>query len=278
MLFMRINSSVTSISFDLTEKDTNDLRYSTNHFDSSGAYDNRISNLGLFDNIHSNSSQGEIELSFVNSPIVDLSTTEKLNNRSFTPSIFNFRGSQSNNFNIYMRTVFRELCFVNYWKLIDNGKLPRKSEMASFLLHVLDVSRDDSTIRDWDIIIKHIEHLSLFDRFFVTLVSWLKAIAPVLSMNLLAIFAVRREKQIVYLLLAYIEIHETTQEKISLFFKDTGYHSHVANVIDESSNCVDFAKTALSKLNSEAVQLIKLEQYRWALLKNRKKSIQDMEK
>lgn len=73
----------------------------------------------------------------------------------------------------YVRTVFLEIVRVSYWKHIEEGKLPRLSHSAQFLLFSIDVGLDDVTsenaLNDWTCIEKDLDSTPLYIKVLVFL-------------------------------------------------------------------------------------------------------------
>jgi hypothetical protein len=112
-----------------------------------------------------------------------------------------------------------EIVRVRYWHHIEEGRLPRESFSAKFLLYSVDVGMDTGSIAagDWQIIEEEIDHAPFLLRFLNMVEdncpSWLSRRA---SLGVGKIEA-SRETQMVYILTSFIEAHQHAQRKIHSF-------------------------------------------------------------
>lgn len=146
----------------------------------------------------------------------------------------------------HVRTVFLEIVRVQYWKLIESGKLPRNCSSAFFLLYTVDVGIDEAKdlkdtgkkksqlereaemdyyeeknpdgLADWKCIQEDIDHVPLGTNFL----QWCENILPPgcggdFAGNLIEYRKSLKDTRAVYILTAFIEAHEHAQKKIHSF-------------------------------------------------------------
>lgn len=215
----------------------------------------------------------------------------------------------------YVRTVFLELCRVQYWKMIQSNKLPRASHSSKFLLYSIDVGLDDTQdlvdgLRDWHCICAHLDHVSPHIRILAFIEGMLprNACSGSVFASWLAFFVTRREKRAVYILTAFIEAHEIAQRKITAFLgggmergasfgenpaaEDPAANSNPYNpgasghgqtpeeakVIQESQRCVQRAKAVLSLFSEETVVAVRSKQRRYMILTKQVELVKGMVK
>lgn len=190
----------------------------------------------------------------------------------------------------YIRTIFLEIVRVKYWHYIHDGKLPRLSFSAQFLLYSIDVGLDNAHksielynencfSEDWVCIENEIQSnekyilatLAFFDKMFLSRLThfrywfgWVKA---------------RKEKRIVYMLTSFIEAHEHAQKKIHDFVgqsEDEMLIPEEINVISESKAAVKRARFILGSMNNDQVKGIVNKQAMRNILAKQTQFVGDM--
>ncbi len=126
----------------------------------------------------------------------------------------------------YVRTVFLEMVRVRYWHDIESGKLPRLSFSAQFLLYSVDVALDqvysDSGTGpgeiDYEVIWVNFTKRSWLEIILDSIkVEWLPTKLAMAQKYLTGFIAARKEKRLVYMLMSFINAHESAQKKIHSF-------------------------------------------------------------
>lgn len=146
----------------------------------------------------------------------------------------------------YVRTVFLEIVRVEYWKRIEDGRLPRQAYATQTLLYSIDNALDrvhKNQFRDWKWL-KYEMQVSLPVAYFAYFVQ--KFFSPTSRLHtLLDIIESRDEEFRVYLLSNFIECHEAAQKKIFRFMGE-----------EEGEDDAAFRTPETSRALAESQQLV----------------------
>lgn len=162
-----------------------------------------------------------------------LSVTQA-NERSFSKR--NSQSSLMNDLLAYVRTVFLEIVRVEYWKRIEDGRLPRQAYATQTLLYSIDNALDrvhKTRLRDWKWL-KFEMQTSLPVAYFAYFVQ--KYCSPTSKFHtILDVIESRDEEFRVYVLSNFIECHEAAQKKIFRFMGEEEGENDIAFRTPETS-------------------------------------------
>ena len=157
-------------------------------------------------------SQGRTVSSLLAAGLSLLNQNTRTNSQGRNYSRTNSKGAHASNIHIdllvYLRAVFLEIVRVRYWHHIEEGKLPRLSYSAQYLLYSIDVALDEphSALCDWSTLYEGMESSQ---KYLLDILIFLDTWSP----NCITKFkywygwvAARREKRIVYILTSFIEV------------------------------------------------------------------------
>eukprot|EP00604_Paraphysomonas_vestita_P003127 CAMPEP_0174820740 /NCGR_PEP_ID=MMETSP1107-20130205/4763_1 /TAXON_ID=36770 /ORGANISM="Paraphysomonas vestita, Strain GFlagA" /LENGTH=295 /DNA_ID=CAMNT_0016036655 /DNA_START=1539 /DNA_END=2429 /DNA_ORIENTATION=+ len=184
----------------------------------------------------------------------------------------------------YVRTVFLEIVRVEYWKRIEDGRLPRQAYATQTLLYSIDNALDrveKTRLRDWKWL-KYEMQTSLFVAYFAYFVQ--KFSAPTSRLHtLLDIIESKDEEFRVYVLSNFIECHEAAQKKIFRFMGEDEGENDVAFrtpetsiVLAESQHAVTEAITMLSSTDRSVITNIMSRQAGRCLLAHQIEYVNEM--
>lgn len=168
----------------------------------------------------------------------------------------------------YVRTVFLEIVRVEYWKRIEDGRLPRQAYATQTLLYSIDNALDrvhKQRLRDWKWL-KYEMQASLPVAYFALFVQ--KYASPNSYFHTwLDMLESRDEEFRVYVLSNFIEAHQSAQKKIFRFMGEEEGENDVAFrtpessiVLTESENSVTEAVAMLTAIDRSVISNIKSRQ------------------
>jgi NhaP-type Na+/H+ or K+/H+ antiporter len=150
----------------------------------------------------------------------------------------------------YVRTVFLEIVRVEYWKRIEDGRLPRQAYATQTLLYSIDNALDrvhKTRLRDWKWLNYEMQ-TSLPVAYFAYFVQ--KYCSPTSRLHTwLDIVESRNEEFRVYVLSNFIESHEAAQKKIFRFMGEEDGENDVAYRTPETSMVLNESQHAVSPLS-----------------------------
>lgn len=148
----------------------------------------------------------------------------------------------------YVRTVFLEIVRVEYWKRIEDGRLPREAYATQTLLYSIDNALDrvqKTRLRDWKWL-KYEMKSSLPVAYFALFVQ--KHSSPNSRLHsLLDIIESRDEEFRVYVLSNFIEAHQSAQKKIFRFMGEDDGENDMAFRTPESSIVLAESEAAVAE-------------------------------
>jgi hypothetical protein len=157
----------------------------------------------------------------------------------------------------YVRTVFLEIVRVEYWRRIEDGRLPRQAYATQTLLYSIDNALDrveKTRLRDWKWLKYEMQsslpvaYFALFVQKFFPPNSWFH--------NQLDVIESRDEEFRVYVLSNFIEAHQSAQKKIFRFMGEEDGENDVAFRTPESSIVLAESEAAVSRCYISAITSI----------------------
>lgn len=184
----------------------------------------------------------------------------------------------------YVRTVFLEIVRVEYWRRIEDGRLPRSSQSTQALLYSIDNALDrvhKTRLRDW----KWLKNEMQVSLPIAYLAQFTEKYANSNSIiyTLLDNIESRNEEFRVYVLSNLIEAHEAAQKKIFRFMgeeegeNDEAFRTPETSVVlMESKNIVHEASTMLSSTEQSVITNILSRQAGRCLLSKQVEFVSEM--
>lgn len=188
----------------------------------------------------------------------------------------------------FFRTTFLEILRSQYWRFVEESKLPRQALVTQTLLYSVDSALRrvwNVSGRDWTFLQKEMQPDRLVD--FLNFFPLLQRIP--LLMRLRDKLETRRMYFKIYLLSSFIEAHERTQKQFSAMASATVSPSSSSSdkgschefpeqtkVLEESAQSVSEAREHLGSLNREVVSSVLVEQASRMLLAKEIKHIQEL--
>eukprot|EP00602_Paraphysomonas_sp_CaronLab_P003317 CAMPEP_0185020046 /NCGR_PEP_ID=MMETSP1103-20130426/2634_1 /TAXON_ID=36769 /ORGANISM="Paraphysomonas bandaiensis, Strain Caron Lab Isolate" /LENGTH=750 /DNA_ID=CAMNT_0027550689 /DNA_START=247 /DNA_END=2499 /DNA_ORIENTATION=- len=210
------------------------------------------------------------------------SSTASLNDRTLSK-----RNSQSDLMSdllAYVRTVFLEIVRVEYWRRIEDGRLPREANATQTLLYSIDNALDrvhKTRLRDWKWLKREMVMSPTLVWFGAMLQQWSYPTSTLHS--LLDILESRNEELRVHVLTHFIEAHESAQKKIFRFMgeedgeNDESFRTPETSVVlRESQNSVQEAKKMLGTIDRYVINSIVCRQAGRSLLSKQVELVTDM--
>ncbi|RYY84561.1 hypothetical protein EON63_08990, partial [archaeon] len=121
----------------------------------------------------------------------------------------------------YVRGVFLEIVRVRYWQFIEEGRLPRLSFSAQFLLYTIEKGLDEveheGGVRDWRCIQKEISNTPMYESLLRNYITCMPSCLTINASKTLGWMESRNEKREVYMISAFIDAHTHAQKKIHRF-------------------------------------------------------------
>lgn len=125
----------------------------------------------------------------------------------------------------YIKGIYFESVRAKYWQYIDEGKLPRRSYSAQFLLHTIEVALDDienqEKFSDWETLKEILTSKPLEVHILHVLYHTLPSCFTPFIQKLLLKVTSRHDKRCVYMLSAFIKAHTFAYKKIHSFLSFT---------------------------------------------------------
>ncbi|EGB08992.1 hypothetical protein AURANDRAFT_63566 [Aureococcus anophagefferens] len=164
---------------------------------------------------------------------------------------------------VLLRETFYRIVKSEYWEMIEDGQLPRKSGATLELLKSIEVCLDDveTTLFDWELLAPTVNQQiggSGQDAFFETLDDILPD-SVTIDNQLHYLLNYKKHEIVYYVTRAFINAHQHAQNKLAEFFGDDPSPDtpEEVTIMLESARQCEMAEARMAQIAPSLIQLVK---------------------